>query len=804
MAKDEPKSLLIVAGEASGDLHGAALIQEILKRDPSFHGPNRIWGIGGDAMKATGMKLVAHSSELAVTGLLEVFFKLRKILFIFTLLLKKVSLQKPSLAILIDYPDFNLRLAKKLRQKGVPILYYISPQVWAWRKRRVHFIRKWISKMLVVFPFEVSFYQNFGMAVDFVGHPLLDHVHPGMERSEAQKYFGLNPQKKTIGLLPGSRKNEVGYLLDPMMDAALRIYQEAPETQFLLPVAPTVSLEDVQRSLKDVSLPIQYVQEKFYDALNVCDVVVCCSGTATLETALLGKPMVILYKLNWVSYLLGRLWIHNIQFFGMPNIILGKKVVPELLQSQVTGDNIAKEVLAYLHSPELYQKTSQELLQVRQKLGESGATQRAADEVFELLNKTTTFNSLQTRYRFPLRGNRARARARSFVTAFLRPCPLALRDGLQGIKRSCFIRFSSLPYSQILYVLHKVCTPLLWGASLLYLLGIKLRQSLYHLGIFKSRSVPAKVISIGNITMGGTGKTPLTMYVSQELAKQGKKVVILSRGYKRRRKTKWDCVSDGMGPKLSPQEVGDEPWLMASKYPQIPVYVGSNRYQVAQEVMRQSPVDIFLLDDGFQHRKLKRDADIVTIDVTRWFQKNKALLPLGFFREPVSHLKRAQCFVLVRTDHLEPFEKEGILKTLYHIHPQALVVEANYQPRCLQHIVSKQIYPLGELSEKKVFAFAGIGNPSSFKRVLKDLNADLVLFKPYLDHWRYSVKDVDQILKRFKIAKAEILVTTEKDAVRLSDGPVLEAFGEVPLYTLNVDLRITNGEASFQRFLQTP
>ncbi|MBI3018429.1 MAG: lipid-A-disaccharide synthase [Deltaproteobacteria bacterium] len=785
MVEARPKSILIVAGEASGDLHGAALIQEILGRDSSIH----IWGIGGHAMKTAGVELVAHSSDLAVTGLLEVFFKLRKILSLFSLLLKRGVLEKPSLAILIDYPDFNLRLAQKLRRKGVPVLYYISPQVWAWRKRRVHFIRKWVTKMLVVFPFEVSFYRGYGVEVDFVGHPLLDHAHPTLEKDEAQSYFELDPQKKTMGLLPGSRKNEVHYLLGPMIEAALKIHKENPQTQFLLPIAPTLSLDEIHQFLKGVPFPIRCVQEKFYDVLSVCDVVVCCSGTATLETALFGKPMVILYKFNWMSHFLGRLLIRKIQFFGMPNIILGKKVVPELLQSQVTGENIAKEVLAFLRSPELLQKTSAELLQVREKLGTQGATQRAADHVFELLNKGDIFNPLKTiaqgeRAWFRVSGERARALSANASQGHLIAC-------LKGIKNI-----------SLLYVLHKIFSPLLWIVSLIYRVGIECRKFLYRIGVFKSGSVPAKVISIGNIAIGGTGKTPLTMHVAQELTNQGKKVAILSRGYKRKSKAKWECVSDGSGPMLSHRDVGDEPWLMASKLPHIPIYVGGNRYRLAQEVMRQRPIDIFLLDDGFQHWKLKRNADVVTIDVTR-FQKNKALLPLGFFREPLSGLKRAQCFVLVRTDHLNSFEKEEILEALYRVHPPALVVEANYQPRCLQHIVSKQNYSLHELSGKKIFAFAGIGNPSSFKRVLKDLNADLVMFKSYLDHWQYSARDVRQILQCFHTVKTELCITTEKDGVRLSDSHLLKTFGDIPLYALSVDLKITNGEVPFRRFLQT-
>src|SRR3989338_7708218 len=211
-----------------------------------------------------------------------------------------------------------------------------------------------------------------------------------------------------------------------MVEAALKIHKENSQTQFLLPVASTLSLDELHPFLKGVPCPIRCVPEKFYDVLHVCDVVVCCSGTATLETALFGKPMVILYKLNWLSYLLGKVIIRRLPFFGMPNIILGKKVVPELLQSQVTGENIAKEVLCYLHSPELCQKTSEELLCVREKLGTQGATQRVADHVFELLKAE--------------------------------PSPLVLRDGLHEIKNRNFIQYSFLPYPQFLYVLHTVFT----------------------------------------------------------------------------------------------------------------------------------------------------------------------------------------------------------------------------------------------------------------------------------------------------------------------------------------------------------
>src|SRR3989338_4570398 len=258
----ESKSILLVAGEASGDLHGARVVKEILKAQPGIH----VYGVGGTELQKAGMELLANSSDIAVTGFFEVFVKLRKILQIFKCLVVSIHEKQPSLVILIDCPDFNLRLAKKLYKTGIPVIYYISPHVWIWRQKRIHLIKKYISKMLVVFPFEKTFYKSWGVEVDFVGHPLLDFAKPSLESGAIFKKMGLDETKKTIVLMPGSRRNEIRYLLKPILEAAELIYQENPNVQFVLPLASTLNRQEVSSEFLSKKLPLKVVEEQVYDA----------------------------------------------------------------------------------------------------------------------------------------------------------------------------------------------------------------------------------------------------------------------------------------------------------------------------------------------------------------------------------------------------------------------------------------------------------------------------------------------------------------------------------------------------------
>jgi lipid-A-disaccharide synthase len=293
---------MIVAGEASGDLHGACLVKEALKLDPSLS----FFGIGGSRMRETGVVTLTDAAEIAVVGLVEVVAHFPVIYRAFIKLKNILETDPPELLILIDYPDFNLRLAKIAKKADVRVLYYISPQVWAWRVGRVKQIGRVVDHMAVVFPFEVPFYEKENVPVTFVGHPLVDAVQPSMTCSRAQETFGLNPAVKTVGLFPGSRRQEIKNLFPVILESAALLSREFQDIQFILPLASSLKREDIDPFIKVSGLDITVVEESAYDVMQVCDAILCVSGTVTLEIAMIGVPMVIIYKVAPLTYMLGK------------------------------------------------------------------------------------------------------------------------------------------------------------------------------------------------------------------------------------------------------------------------------------------------------------------------------------------------------------------------------------------------------------------------------------------------------------------------------------------------------------------
>ena len=366
--------VMIVAGEASGDLHGALLVREMLAVNPSVE----FFGIGGNQMREAGVKLLAHAADIAVVGVSEVFSKTAVLLRTISRMKKSLDRLKPNLAILIDFPDFNLNIAARAaRKRGIRVFYYISPQVWAWREGRVEQIKKLVDKMAVILPFEVDFYAAHGFDVHWVGHPLLDIVKTTFTAQEARAHFGLSANKTTIGLLPGSRNSEIQKLLPEMIQAAQIISQKFPTAQYILPLAETLEQKTVAGFLQGSGLNIQIVAGRTYDVLACCDLALVTSGTATLETGLMGVPMVIVYKVSLFSELIGRMIIRQ-QNIGLVNILAGKTVAPELIQRDARGPRIASEALAILQNREKRQQIIRELGNIRAKLGEPGAARRAA------------------------------------------------------------------------------------------------------------------------------------------------------------------------------------------------------------------------------------------------------------------------------------------------------------------------------------------------------------------------------------------------------------------------------------------
>ncbi len=381
------KKILLVAGEVSGDLHGSHLVEAIQRIEPEV----QFFGVGGEGLKRRGMKLLYPAHSLSVVGLTEVFIKLRSILEALQRLKKSLDQERPDLVILIDFPDFNLRLAKIAHRRGIPILYYISPQVWAWRPKRIKLIARLVKKMVVLFPFEVPLYEAAGVDVEWVGHPLLDIVKPILPKEVAFQQFGLDPKRRTIGLLPGSRMHEVERLLPSLLASAHLLQKEIQDLQFIIPLAPGIPKTILSSQMKNIAVPVKVVEGFTYDVMNLSELLITASGTATLEGAMLGKPMIIIYKVSFPSYWIGRALI-RVDHIGLVNLVAEKEIAPELIQKDVNPQRIADEAFRILRDPILSRKMTESMGEVRQKLGEPGAVQRTARIVISLLHEAEASN----------------------------------------------------------------------------------------------------------------------------------------------------------------------------------------------------------------------------------------------------------------------------------------------------------------------------------------------------------------------------------------------------------------------------
>lgn len=371
---------MVVVGEASGDLHGALLVRSLRQREPTLE----ILGVAGEGLKREGIQVLFDVDKLTGMGFAELAGNLRTLWRAYRSLRRALREEKPNLLILIDFPEFNMRLARAAKKLQIPVLYYISPQVWAWRRRRIQKIARWVDRMAVVFPFEVPLYQKEGVAVSFVGHPLLDVVRFTQPRETTLRRYGLEPSVLTVALLPGSRRREVAYHLPPMLEAAKRLQREM-ELQFVLVRATTVERDVFEEILGRSAAQVPMAEENTYNVLHACDLVWTASGTATLETALMLRPMIIVYRLAWLTYGLARLLVRGVSHIGMVNIVAGESVVPELIQSDVTADRIVAESRAILQDPELRQRMVKRLAEIRDKLGSPGAAGRVADMALSMM-----------------------------------------------------------------------------------------------------------------------------------------------------------------------------------------------------------------------------------------------------------------------------------------------------------------------------------------------------------------------------------------------------------------------------------
>jgi lipid-A-disaccharide synthase len=378
--------VLIVAAEASSGLFAQRLLEHWKKEKKQI----QAFGVGTPEMEALGFERLGKSEEMAVVGAAEVIEHFSHLKGVFNRLVEEAEKRRPKLAIVLDYPDFNLMLAKKLKALGIPVVYYISPQVWAWRKGRVKKIKQFCEKVLVLFPFEVAFYEAEGVPCEFVGHPILDELDPKYFSTEYRKLHrnrcGIQDDDIVIGLMPGSRTGEINQHLDIQLETARKLYNRYDKVRVLLMVAPTRSKEEIQDRLGDLRFPIIVQKDEPFEMIHLCDFILAASGTATLMVALLEKPMVIMYKMKWLTGIVAKLVVRGVRFFGLPNLILGREVIPERWQGDANPDHLAELMGAYIEKPEHAAKTKAALAEIRQHLGEKGATARVAKAVERYLS----------------------------------------------------------------------------------------------------------------------------------------------------------------------------------------------------------------------------------------------------------------------------------------------------------------------------------------------------------------------------------------------------------------------------------
>ena len=366
---------MIITGEASGDLHGAHLIKAARELDPDLE----FFGVGGKHMADAGCELVLRGEELAVMGLVEVLGHLPTLYRAFRRLKKLLhGEQRPDVLVLIDFQEFNLLLARAAKKAGVPVLFFVGPTVWAWRRGRVKKMARAVDRLAVIFPFEPDYYAGEDIEVEYVGHPLLDEARATRPRDDFLGEAGLDVGRPVVGLFPGSRNSELKYNLPTMLEAAQRVAGQLPDTQFLLPVATSFKLEDMRRRLDKCVLPIQLVQGDVYDVANACDAILSVSGTVTLQIALVGTPMAIIYKTAPLNYAIGKRVV-KLPHIGMPNIVAGREIAREFIQDQATAESLSEEIIKILTNTEYRSTLRQNLAEVSGHMGEAGCAKRVAE-----------------------------------------------------------------------------------------------------------------------------------------------------------------------------------------------------------------------------------------------------------------------------------------------------------------------------------------------------------------------------------------------------------------------------------------
>ena len=369
---------MLSAGEASGDVHGASLARELKNLSPSVE----LFGMGGDLMQAAGVKIFRNYRDYNVMGVVEVIKNLRRIFQLLDDLTELARAEKPDLLVLIDYPDFNWRLAKRVKKFGVKILSYIPPSAWAWRKGRAADCAKIADEFVAIFPFELPVYEQAGAKISFLGNPLVDTVKPSLSKTDALKFFGVTESEHVILLMPGSRRQEIKLILPEMLSAA-KILSAAKPARFFLPLADNVDEAEISRQIKAAGVEVTLTKKFRYDLMALADAAIATSGTVVMEAALMNLPCVVLYKMARLNYFIGRMLVH-IDNFSLPNILMNKKIQPELLQDEVQAEKIAAEISKLYRGEAQREKVVADLKISCAKLGKPGAAKRVAQKILEV------------------------------------------------------------------------------------------------------------------------------------------------------------------------------------------------------------------------------------------------------------------------------------------------------------------------------------------------------------------------------------------------------------------------------------
>ncbi len=368
--------ILVVAGEASGDQHAARLVAALKQQHPEV----RLFGMGGEKLQAQGVELVFGSHEISVMGIAEVVPKLPRILHVLSALAEVAAKRKPTCALLVDVPDFNLRLAAKLKALGIKVVWYISPMVWAWRKNRVKRIAQLVDRMLCILPFEERFYADSQVSARYVGNPLLDAIPAAASPAHFRTQLGMATEGRVLALLPGSRKSEISRILPTLVEAAKNVLAKNPSLQCVVPIAPGLERASIERPFADAGVPVHLVEGRAAEAVGACDVAVVASGTATLEAALMQRPLLAVYRLSPISYAMGRALV-KLDHFSLVNLLLNRRAIPELLQGNFTAERVAEHIEALWAGPER-ERMLGDLSALREVLGPAGASARAAEELW--------------------------------------------------------------------------------------------------------------------------------------------------------------------------------------------------------------------------------------------------------------------------------------------------------------------------------------------------------------------------------------------------------------------------------------